>query len=169
MSTLLSNGVTIGAFFAGFTLNIVASVDPTEKSHVRLYAAVCSLLFVLLVLLCAASNVIFAFYKADFLSILNNEADKKVQWTDWHMWWVFGLLPSFLFTILTGGVYFFFLTMKGYEETVALAGLAIIGMGTLCGGVGWLLLLCSYTAWGNEVIDWIRRRGRGKQPQPDSS
>jgi hypothetical protein len=158
MSRLFPIGATIGSFFAGFTLNIVVSADSSERPEVRLYASIGSLLFVLLVLLSSAGDVLFAFYKGDFIAILNNAAEKDVcmQWKEWHLWMVFGVLPSVLFGILNGGVFFFLLIMKAYENAVAVAGLVIIGTGMFGGVTGWLCLLGSYTGWGSMMLSWIR-------------
>lgn len=169
MATIFSSGATIGAFFAGFALNIVVSASASERHVVRRYAAICALLFVLLVLTCGAGGVVFAYYKSEFLPIMawmhKTEEEKKkdredekqakqgkstfkqlmIKWRPPYLWGVFGLIPTFLFSILTAGVYFFFLVMREYEPDVAFAGLAAIGIGTVIGGIGWLCLLHSYT------------------------
>lgn len=163
MSTLFASGATIGAFFAGFTLNIVVSVDASEKPEVRLFAAIASLFFVLLVLLSSLSNVVFTYYKLEFLDIMigihsKHSGERKFtkqwvrdRWKAWHLWSMFGILPSLLLGGLSAGVYFFFLIMRAYEPDVAFAGLAAIGMGTVFGGIGWLGLLFSYTPQGQRL------------------
>ena len=150
MSTLFESGATIGTFFAGFTLNIVVSVDANEKPDVRLYAAIGSLLFVLVVLFSFLSSLVFSYYKSDFSDIMKGihkhqpRFTKDPRWKDWHVWAMFGLLPIFLFGGLMAGVYFFFLVMRAYEPDVAFAGLAVIGVSTVVGGIGWMALLYSY-------------------------
>lgn len=144
LSTLFSNGATTGAFFAGFTLNIVVSADASKQTHVRLYSAICSLLFVLLVLLCSAGSVVLAYYREEILQFVNGNKDAAPGWRKRHMWSIFALLPTFLFTILSGGIIFFFLVMKAYEKAVGLAGLVAVGVGMFFGGIGWGLLLANY-------------------------
>jgi hypothetical protein len=144
LSTLFSNGATTGAFFAGFTLNIVVSADANKQTSVRLYSAVCSLLFVLLVLLCSAGSVVLAYYREEILHFVNGNKDAAPGWRKRHMWSIFGLLPTFLFTILSGGIIFLFLVMKAYENAVALAGLVAVGVGMFFGGIGWVMLLGNY-------------------------
>lgn len=78
------------------------------------------------------------------------------DWEGWHMGAIFGLLPTFLFTIVSGGVICFFLVMKAYENAVALAGLSLVGLGMLVGGVGWLKLLSRY-------MDEYRQDGSKKE------
>ena len=159
LAAVFASGGTIGAFFAGFTLNIVVSVDGAKLPQVRLYAAICSLLFVLLVLLCSAGGVVFAYSRDDILAILNKTAPIEIEarWRGWHLWTVFGALPTFLFTILTGGVVFLFLIMREYEEKVALAGLVAVGTGAVCGGLGWVYTLLCYTNADPRKWSWERK------------
>lgn len=92
-----------------------------------------------------------------------SQFQKPKKWHRRHLWAVFGLIPSFLFTILAAGVYFFFLIMREYEPDVAFAGLATIGVGTMCGGIGWLCLLHSYTPgirslfWGSSAGEDVEK------------
>ena len=144
LSTLFSNGATTGAFFAGFTLNIVVSADTNNRTNVRLYSAICSLLFVLLVLLCSAGSVVLAYYREQILQFVNGNKEAAPGWRKRDMWSIFGLLPTFLFTILSSGIIFFFLVIKAYEPAVGLTGLVAVGVGMVFGGIGWLQLLFSY-------------------------
>lgn len=88
---------------------------------------------------------------------MNDEAEEgvRIRWKDWHLWVVFGALPSVLFAILNRAIFFFLLLLKAYENAVAVAGLAIIGTGMFGGVIGWLCLLGSYTRWGSMVLSWI--------------
>lgn len=122
----------------------MVSADAGKQLNVRRYSAICSLLFVLLVLLCSAGSVVLAYYREEILQFVNGNKDAAPGWRKRHMWSIFGALPTFLFTILSGGIIFFFLVMKAYENAVALAGLVAVGVGMFFGGIGWVMVLGNY-------------------------
>jgi hypothetical protein len=83
------------------------------------------------------------------------------------MWSIFGALPTFLFTILSGGIIFFFLVMKAYENAVALAGLVSVGVGMFFGGIGWVMVLGNYFESPWKTQDKDKKEEKKRPPVSD--
>lgn len=117
---LFTTGGSLGAFFAGFTLNIATS-DST-KPWARTCAAVSSLLFVFTVLLCAACGLVVALYRPDV---------KKRVARDGNPSRAFNAVSLLLQLMLLTAVLFFFLVMKESVEVVGLIGVVFTGVAIL--------------------------------------
>ena len=104
---LFYTGSTLGAFFAGFTLNIVVSESAQKKARVRHCAAISSLLFVLTVLLCSAFSLAFAFHES-------------IDLRTWR--WPLAALSITLQLLVLAAIYFFFQVMLAYAWRTGLVG-----------------------------------------------
>ena len=131
---LFNSGSTLGAFFAGFTLNIVVSDSTKHKPKVRTFAAISSLLFVLTVLLCAGSSLAFTFHKElvgkTAAEPTNAAADTRIKrFYAWLQRKLLGpngvaLLSLTLQLLVLSAVLFFFLVMVAYARVVGWIGVA---------------------------------------------
>lgn len=129
LQAFFAAGSTLGAFLAGFTLTVVVSTDANEVCCARLFAAITSLLFVILVFLCSMGGIIFAYYEDEFVQLFT--MDLTIEPDAWRIWWLsagvkllFGFLTSILYTALSFFVALLFLYAKG----VGIAGIAFLGL-----------------------------------------